>query len=117
MFRQLASSRLRRNKSDMDFGIGVATSSVERPSLRHALERVERETGVGRCSKGVIMATATSLTDKLSAFSELWSPKILTRFNGHDVMVVKLKGEFVWNSHPETDDFFLVLKGNLCIQL
>lgn len=63
------------------------------------------------------MPDAINLSQKLAAFSEHWSPKIVARFNGHDVMVVKLKGEFVWHSHPETDDFFLVLKGNLTIQL
>jgi mannose-6-phosphate isomerase-like protein (cupin superfamily) len=63
------------------------------------------------------MPDAINLSEKLAAFSERWSPKIVTRFNGHDVMVVKLKGEFVWHSHPETDDFFLVLKGDLVIQL
>jgi len=63
------------------------------------------------------MPTAVSLTEKLSTFSEHWSPKIVTQFNGHDVMVVKVKGEFVWHSHAETDDYFLVLKGNLTIQL
>jgi mannose-6-phosphate isomerase-like protein (cupin superfamily) len=63
------------------------------------------------------MPTAVRLTEKLSAFSELWSPKIIAQFNGHDVMVVKVKGKFVWHSHAETDDFFLVLKGNLSIQL
>src|SRR5438132_1589968 len=63
------------------------------------------------------MPTALSLTEKLSSFSDHWSPKIISQFNGHDVMVVKVKGEFVWHSHPETDDFFLVLKGNITIQL
>ena len=63
------------------------------------------------------MPTAINLKEKLGAFSEHWSPKIVAQFNGHDVMVVKLKGEFVWHSHAETDDFFLVLKGNLVIQL
>jgi mannose-6-phosphate isomerase-like protein (cupin superfamily) len=63
------------------------------------------------------MPTAVRLTEKLSAFSELWSPKIIAQFNGHDVMVVKVKGEFVWHSHAETDDFFLVLEGKLSIQL
>lgn len=58
-----------------------------------------------------------NLEEKLRLFSEHWSPKIVARFNGHDVMVVKLKGEFTWHSHPETDDFFLVLKGQLTIQL
>jgi mannose-6-phosphate isomerase-like protein (cupin superfamily) len=60
---------------------------------------------------------AINLAEKLCAFSDLWSPKIVTQFNGHDVMVVKVNGEFVWHSHADTDDFFLVLKGNLIIQL
>jgi len=58
-----------------------------------------------------------SLEQKLAAFEGYWSPKIVAAFNGHDVMVVKVKGEFVWHSHPDTDDFFLVLKGRLTIQL
>jgi len=58
-----------------------------------------------------------NLESKLKMFSEQWSPKIVAGFNGHDVMVVKVQGEFVWHSHPDTDDFFLVLKGNLTIQL
>jgi mannose-6-phosphate isomerase-like protein (cupin superfamily) len=63
------------------------------------------------------MPTAVNLTEKLSDFSEHWSPKIIAQFNGHDLMVVKVKGEFVWHSHAETDDLFLVLQGNLTIQL
>lgn len=63
------------------------------------------------------MPKSVRLAEKLATFSEHWSPKIVSTFNGHDVMVVKLKGEFVWHSHPDTDDFFLVLKGNLTIQL
>jgi mannose-6-phosphate isomerase-like protein (cupin superfamily) len=58
-----------------------------------------------------------NLDRKLSSFSEHWSPKVVERFNGHDVMVVKVKGEFVWHAHEDTDDFFLVLKGRLTIQL
>lgn len=60
---------------------------------------------------------AIDLAAKLAMFSDYFSPKIVASFNGHDVMVVKLKGEFVWHSHPDTDDFFLVLKGRLTIQL
>jgi mannose-6-phosphate isomerase-like protein (cupin superfamily) len=58
-----------------------------------------------------------NLETRLAKFSDHWAPKIVARFNGHDVMVVKLQGEFVWHSHADTDDFFLVLKGNLTIQL
>lgn len=63
------------------------------------------------------MTAPIRLADKLALFSDHWSPKIVSQFNGHDVMVVKVKGEFVWHSHPDTDDFFLVLKGVLTIQL
>lgn len=58
-----------------------------------------------------------NLAEKLSTFSDLWSPKIVADFNGHDVMVVKVNGEFNWHSHPDTDDFFLVLSGRLTIQM
>ena len=60
---------------------------------------------------------AINLTEKLATFEEHWSPRIVGQFNGHDVMVVKLKGEFVWHEHPDTDDFFLVLVGELIIDL
>ena len=60
---------------------------------------------------------AVNLQEKLAAFSEHWSPKIVSEFNGHDVMVVKVKGEFNWHAHPDTDDFFLVLKGKITIKL
>ena len=58
-----------------------------------------------------------NLEKKLAGFSEHWSPKIVEEFNGHDVMVVKVKGEFVWHAHADTDDLFLVLKGKLTIEL
>jgi len=63
------------------------------------------------------MSGAIDLSEKLSTFSEHWSPRTVTQFNNCDVMVVKVKGEFVWHKHDDTDDFFLVLKGLLDIQL
>lgn len=68
-------------------------------------------------SQSLGIPSAINLETKLSSFSEHWSPKIVSTYNGNDVMVVKIKGEFVWHSHPETDDFFLVLKGKLRIDL
>ena len=62
-------------------------------------------------------AKPVNLAQKLSLFSEHFSPKIVASFNGHDVMVAKLKGPFIWHSHPETDDFFLVIRGRLTIKL
>ncbi len=61
--------------------------------------------------------TAINLAEKLAQFTTHWSPKIVAAFNGHDVMVVKVQGTFNWHSHPDTDDFFLVLSGQLTIQL
>ena len=61
--------------------------------------------------------TPIKLTEKLGLFSELWSPKIVGNYNGNDLLVVKLKGEFIWHSHDDTDDFFMVLKGRLTIQM
>lgn len=58
-----------------------------------------------------------NLAEKLSTFTEVYQPRTIGTFNGHDLMVVKIKGEFVWHKHDDTDDFFLVLKGRLTIQL
>ncbi|MFV0302688.1 MAG: cupin domain-containing protein [Paracoccus sp. (in: a-proteobacteria)] len=60
---------------------------------------------------------AVNLAAKLAGFDDRWSPRIVAAFNGHDVMVVKVEGEFTWHDHAETDDFFLVLKGRLVIDL
>ena len=58
-----------------------------------------------------------NLAEKLAGFTERWQPRTVAEFNGHDVMVVKAEGEFVWHKHDETDDLFLVLRGELEIQL
>src|SRR2546422_2589399 len=58
-----------------------------------------------------------NLAEKLSTFSGYWQPRTVGQFNGHDLMVVKVKGEFVWHKHDDTDDFFLVLKGRITIQM
>jgi mannose-6-phosphate isomerase-like protein (cupin superfamily) len=60
---------------------------------------------------------AVNLEQKLSTFDGYWQPRTVGQFNGHDLMVVKVKGEFVWHEHTDTDDFFLVLKGRLVIQM
>jgi len=60
---------------------------------------------------------AINLAEKLATFTEHYKPRTVGEFNGHDLMVVKVKGPFVWHKHEETDDFFLVLKGRLTIQL
>jgi len=58
-----------------------------------------------------------NLADKLATFTEHWQPRVVGQFNGHDLMLAKVKGEFVWHRHEETDDFFMVIKGQLTIQM
>jgi mannose-6-phosphate isomerase-like protein (cupin superfamily) len=57
-----------------------------------------------------------NLEEKFARFSEHWSPKILARLNDYEVKAVKLRGEFVWHRHDETDELFLVTKGTLVIR-
>jgi mannose-6-phosphate isomerase-like protein (cupin superfamily) len=63
------------------------------------------------------MVEPVNLDEKLKLFDEHWKPKIVAQLNDYDVRIVKVKGEFVWHKHDDTDDFFLVVKGHLTIQL
>jgi mannose-6-phosphate isomerase-like protein (cupin superfamily) len=63
------------------------------------------------------MADAINLADKLSLFEGHWQPRVVGGFNGNDLMVVKVQGQFPWHKHDDTDDFFLVLKGDVIIRL
>ena len=59
---------------------------------------------------------SVNLQEKLSKFSEHWLPKIIAQMNDYHFKVVKVLGEFVWHDHPETDEVFMVLKGQLEIR-
>nr|WP_189251555.1 cupin domain-containing protein [Lentzea flava] len=58
-----------------------------------------------------------ALERALASFDALWSPRIVTRVNDYDVRVAKVEGEHVWHVHDDTDEFFLVLDGELRIGL
>jgi mannose-6-phosphate isomerase-like protein (cupin superfamily) len=58
-----------------------------------------------------------SLAEKLAAIDEYWAPRIVARYNGNKVLVGKVLGEFVWHTHEDTDDLFLVISGHLTIDL
>jgi mannose-6-phosphate isomerase-like protein (cupin superfamily) len=57
------------------------------------------------------------LQTALAGFDDLWSPRIVTRINDYDVRIAKVAGEHVWHAHDDTDEFFLVLDGELRISL
>jgi mannose-6-phosphate isomerase-like protein (cupin superfamily) len=58
-----------------------------------------------------------SLRKALDAIDAFWSPHIVTRVNDYDVRIAKFDGEYVWHVHDDTDEFFLVLDGELHISL
>ena len=63
------------------------------------------------------MTDVRNITASLAAISEPWQPHRLASVNDYDVKVVKLQGEFVWHTHEETDELFLVTSGLLTIRL
>ncbi|MEX0286244.1 MAG: cupin domain-containing protein [Paracoccaceae bacterium] len=54
-----------------------------------------------------------NLAEKLAMFDSHWDPHVVADYNGNDVMVVKFQGEFPFHRHGDTDDFFLVLEGEM----
>src|SRR5690625_7992607 len=61
--------------------------------------------------------SVVDLAEKLSAVSDHWSPKVVARLNDYEIKVVKVQGEFTWHRHLDTDELFLVLTGELIIQM
>ncbi|HYN95297.1 MAG TPA: cupin domain-containing protein [Pilimelia sp.] len=64
-----------------------------------------------------MMTEPVALSAALGTFDALWSPRIVTRVNDYDVRIAKVAGEHVWHRHDDTDEFFLVLSGELSIAL
>jgi mannose-6-phosphate isomerase-like protein (cupin superfamily) len=69
----------------------------------------------GREGLKIMNTRSINLQEKLTKFSEHWSPKIVAQMNDYHFKVVKVQGEFVWHAHAGTDEVFLVLKGQLDI--
>ena len=57
-----------------------------------------------------------SLSEKLARFSDHWNPRIAGRYNGNEIRLAKLLGDFTWHSHAGTDELFLVISGELGIE-
>lgn len=62
-----------------------------------------------------MMYKAINLDEKFSLFSEQWQPKVIAEMNDYQFKVVKIEGDFVWHSHADTDEAFIVIEGNLRI--
>jgi mannose-6-phosphate isomerase-like protein (cupin superfamily) len=93
-------------------------ASHAREYFRHEVFLSLPETPTLVQDKEMISETrSVSLVAALATFEELWSPRIVTKVNNYDVRVAKVRGEYVWHSHLDTDEFFLVLEGELTIGL
>ncbi len=57
-----------------------------------------------------------NLAQKLAMFSDYWNPRIVGELNGQHIKLAKLRGEFVWHSHADEDELFLVVKGTLLLR-
>ena len=58
---------------------------------------------------------AINLGEKFALFSEQWSPKVIAEMNEYQFKIVRLEGDFVWHEHRDTDETFLVIEGEMCI--
>lgn len=58
-----------------------------------------------------------TLKDKLSLLTELWQPRVVAELNDYQFKVAKIEGDFVWHNHPDTDEAFYILEGELRIDL
>jgi mannose-6-phosphate isomerase-like protein (cupin superfamily) len=61
--------------------------------------------------------TPVNLTEALASFDEVYSPRIVARMNDYDVRIAHTKGEHVWHTHHDTDEFFLVLDGQFDVAI
>jgi mannose-6-phosphate isomerase-like protein (cupin superfamily) len=57
-----------------------------------------------------------NLAEKLATFSDHWNPRIVGHYNGNEVRIAKVEGEFTWHSHADSDELFLVLAGDFAIE-
>ena len=58
---------------------------------------------------------AINFSEKLAKFKEHWSPKVIAEMNDYQFKLVKIQGDFVWHDHPDTDETFIVLSGEMQI--
>lgn len=66
--------------------------------------------------RGTRKMTKVNLREKLSSFSDQWSPKVIAEMNDYQFKLVKIEGEFVWHEHSDTDEAFIVIEGSMRIE-
>ena len=79
-----------------------------RPTLSRTVEYASTMRRASEMSK-------VNFRDKLSKFSDQWTPKVIAEMNDYQFKLVKIEGEFVWHEHPDTDEAFIVIEGSMRI--
>jgi len=57
-----------------------------------------------------------NIKQKFSKFSDYWSPKVLAEMNDYQFKIAKIKGDFIWHNHKETDEVFIIIEGEMNIE-
>ena len=63
-----------------------------------------------------MLSSKVNLKEKFSKFTDYWSPRVIAEMNNYQFKVVKVKGEFVWHNHKDTDETFIVIEGEMLIK-
>ena len=63
-----------------------------------------------------MLSDKINLKEKYSKFTQYWSPRIIAEMNNYQFKIAKIKGEFVWHAHKDTDETFIVIEGTMCIK-
>ena len=58
-----------------------------------------------------------NFSEKLSEFTDHWSPKVIAEMNNYQFKLVKIEGDFIWHNHADTDETFIVIEGSMFIEL
>ena len=64
-----------------------------------------------------MLSDKINLKEKLSKFTKHWSPRIIAEMNDYQFKIAKIKGEFIWHDHKDTDETFIIIEGTMCIKL
>jgi mannose-6-phosphate isomerase-like protein (cupin superfamily) len=72
---------------------------------------------LGEAHGGEMIERPIVIADALASFTQLWSPRIATRVNDHELRLTKVRGAYVWHHHDDTDEMFLVVEGHLTIEV
>lgn len=113
---ETASARPKGGRLTFAARIGIApTDPRAGPCLAH--QRPRHADGLWPYWASGMSDDVRNVNQALSKITEHWQPHRLTSVNDYDVKLAKINGEFIWHTHPDTDELFLVVSGTLTIQL